>query len=291
MGLVVDARDIPTRARVRLAHAAVQALSREHRVDVLHIKGPAVAPGLRPPGRGGADVDVLVRPAHVPALVAALEATRWRRETGFTSGSPFDHAANYFHDSWGLLDVHRSFPGLDEDPDAAFETLWRRRTTVDLAAIACAVPDRTAQSLILLLHAARSATPGSPHPDLGPNWHDLDEQQRAAITELAADVHAEVGLAAATGRLEQYAGDPRAALWRVFADDGSRLEEWRARLSAAPTVRAKAGVALRAFAVNRYYLEQRLGHPPTRAEVAREFVRRLGQGAREAASPLRRRPP
>ena len=284
----MDARDIPVRARVRLAHAAVQALGREHGVDMLHIKGPAVDPGLRPQGHGGADVDVIVRPAHVPAMVEALKATGWRQETSFTSGSAFEHAANYFHHSWGLLDVHRSYPGLGDDPARAFQTLWDRRKTVSLAAIPCEVPDRTAQSLILLLHAARSAAPGVTHPDLGPNWFDLGEEDRAAIRDLADALEAEVGLAAATGHLCDYAGDPRAAIWQVFSEGGSRLDEWRARFRTAPTLRSKASVAVRSLGVNRYYLEQRLGRPPTRWDTTREFVRRLGQAGREATATLRR---
>ncbi len=287
--VVVDARDIPVHARVRLAHAAVQVLGREHGVDLLHIKGPAVDTGLRLGGHGGGDVDVIVRPEHVPALVAALEATGWRLATSFTSGSAFEHAANYFHDSWGLLDVHRSYPGLDDDPSGAFESLWQRRKTISLAAIPCEVPDRTAQSLILLLHAARSAAPGVTHPDLGPNWFDLGEADRAAIHDLAATLHAEVALAAATGHLSDYAGDPRAAIWQVFTEGGSRLDEWRARFRAAPTLRSKASVAARSLAVNRYYLEQRLGRAPSRADTAREFVRRLGQAGREAGSTVLRR--
>jgi len=287
-GAVLPAREIPLRARVRLAHAAVQALATRCGVDLLHIKGPAVDPGLRREDHGGADVDVIVRPDQLDVLLAALTGAGWRRATGFTAGSPFDHAANYVHEHWGLLDVHRTYPGLDADPGLTFRTLWRDRRTIQLAAVDCAVPDRTAQSLILLLHAARTRAGGG-HPDIGPNWSDLEEEQRRQIRDLAATLHAEVGLAAATGELGRYAGDPRAALWRAVGDGGSRLAEWRARVRAAPTARAKASVALRSLGVNRYYLEQRLGHPASRTEMAREFARRIGRAGREGAALVRPR--
>ena len=65
---------------------------------------------------------------------------------------------------------------------------------------------------------------------------------------------------------------------------GDRLDEWGARFRAARGPRAKASVAVRSVQVNRYYLGQRLGHPPSRGEVAAEFVRRLGAAARALAA-------
>ena len=50
---------------------------------------------------------------------------------------------------------------------------------------------------------------------------------------------------------------------------GDRLDEWGARFRAARGPRAKASVAWRSLRVNRYYLGQKLGHAPTRPEVAR----------------------
>ncbi|MGG5259344.1 nucleotidyltransferase family protein [Phycicoccus avicenniae] len=286
-----DAPDVPTSVRVALAHAAVQRLADEAGADVLHIKGPAVAPGLRPWKSSGSDVDVLVRPAHVEALMAVLADHGWRSETTFESGSAFDHAANLFHPGWGMLDVHRLYPGMEADPAGAFAVLWDRRGSTDIAHVPCVVPDPLAQSLVLLLHAARTPT-GGVHPDIGPNWTQRAEAERAAIRDLAARTGATVGLAAATGDLAAHAGTPEAALWEVFTGDGDRLDEWRARWRAARGPRAKASVAVRSLGVNRYYLEQKLGHPPSRREVAVEGVRRFAQlgGAlgRRAAGVVRR---
>ncbi len=274
---------MPLPVRVELAHAAVEWLARRSGVDVLHIKGPAVAPGLRTRASTGSDVDVIVRPDGVPALMAALAEHGWKVETTFDAGSAFDHAANLYHPSWGLLDVHRHYPGMDRDPTHAFEVLWARRTTIELGHVRCAVPDPLAQSLVLLLHAARTPHGDGNHPDVAPNWTDRSESDRDALRALAAQTGATVGLAAATGTLAEYAGDPEAALWEVFAHPGDRLDEWHARWRAARGPGAKVSVAARSLGVNRYYLRQRLGHEPTRPEVAREFGRRLGQAGAELA--------
>ena len=280
---------VPTQVRVELAHAAVQRLAEELGVDLLHIKGPAVHPGLRTRASAGSDVDVIVRPDGVDRLMQALYEHGWEVETTFEAGSAFDHAANLYHPSWGLLDVHRHYPGMDHDPAHAFETLWARRTSIALGHVACPVPDPLAQSLVLLLHAARSGEPGVEHVDVAPNWTDRSAQERDAIRALARETDATVALAAATGHLDDVADSPEAALWGVFVNGGDRLDEWGARLRAARGPRAKASVAVRSLAVNRYYLEQRLGHEPSRAEVTHEFFRRFGAAGRELTSRVRRR--
>lgn len=280
---------VPLQVRVQLAHAAVEWLARDSGVDVLHIKGPAVAPGLRTHGGSGTDVDVIVRPDGVDLLMDALGRHGWRVETSFDAGSAFDHAANLYHPSWGLLDVHRHYPGMDRDPAAAFAVLWERRRHVELGHVRCAVPDPLAQSLVLLLHAARSGHGEAEHPDVAPNWTDRTDADRRAIRELADRTGATVGLAAATGTLHEHAGDPEAALWEVFAHPGDRLDEWHARWRAARGPRAKASVAVRSLGVNRYYLRLRLGHEPTRTDVARAFVSRLGRAAGELGRKVRGR--
>jgi len=286
---VTEVVDVPLPVRVELAHAAVQVLADEAGVDVLHIKGPAVHPGLRNYVRTGTDVDVIVRPSGVQALMAALAAHGWRVETTFEAGSAFDHAANLFHDSWGLLDVHRHYPGMDRDPAHAFDRLWADRGSVELAHVPCAVPEPLAQSLVLLLHAARTAHPGGDHPDLATNWADRTPQDRERIRALAADTGATVALAAATGHLDEYHGDPEAAVWEVFVHGGDRLDEWSARFRAARGPGAKASVLWRSLQVNRYYLAQKLGHAPSRTEVAVESVRRLAAGLRAVAGRVGRR--
>lgn len=283
-----DGPAVPLRVRVELAHAAVQHLADSCGVDVLHIKGPAVDPGLRTRESTGSDADVLVRPAGVDRLMTTLVAHGWRVETTFDAGSAFDHAANLYHPSWGLLDVHRLYPGMDRDPAGAFDVLWAERGSRRLAHVGCAVPSPLGQSLVLLLHAARTRTAGE-HPDIAPNWTERSEADRAALRALAERTGATVALAAATGELGRHAGSPEAALWEVFAGTDDRLGEWRARWRAARGPAAKVSVAVRSLGVNRYYLRQRLGHEPTRAEVAAAFARRITTGAGALASRVVRR--
>lgn len=275
-----EAPAIPGAVRVALAHAVVQRIAEDAGVDVLHIKGPAVHPGLRTTSRGGSDVDIVVRPTGVDHLMAALGSHGWRVEIPFDAGSAFDHAANLLHVSWGRLDVHRHYPGMERDPAAAFERLWRSRGSTELAHVPCAVPEPLAQSLILLLHAARSPHAGDVHPDVAPNWTDRTAQDRDRIRALADETGATIGLAAATGTLDEHAGDPEAALWEVFVHGGDRLDEWNARFHVARGARAKASVAVRSLRVNRHYLGERLGHDPSRREMATEGLRRFGAALR-----------
>jgi hypothetical protein len=282
--------ELPLGERVQLAHASVQALANQQGADILLLKGPTTAPGLRAAPSAGTDVDAWVRPGHEARLVAALGEAGWEAVTDFTSGSAFDHAANFYHPHWGLADVHRLFPGLDSDPAAAFERLWERRQTRLVAHYPCNVVDFTGQALIILLHAARSPhEPGHLHPDAVAAWFDQDDAHRIAVRALATELGALTPLAVAIGRGDDVRDRPDAALWLWFAEGGSRLEQWSARLKSAPTPWAKISIARRSLSVNRYSLSQKLGHAPTEAEVRMEFLRRLRQAASELGTVVTRR--
>lgn len=280
---------VPLSARVHLAHAAIQVLAAQVAADVLFVKGPTTQADLRAFTSSGSDVDVLVRPTHSDRLLRALERTGWKLVTDFTSGSAFDHAANYYHPHWGLVDVHRTYPGLDREPGVAFDLLWAARDTTRVAHQPITVPDRTAQALVVILHAARTPSDQPIHPDVTAAWFSQSDEHRGDVRALAEAVGALTPLAVATGRADDVRDAPDAALWLWFAEGGSRLDHWRARWAVARTPRAKVAVTLRSFGVNRYYLAQRLGHEPTSADVRREFVRRLAQAGRELPVLTRRR--
>lgn len=263
---------VPLSVRLRFGHAAVQHVADRIGVDLLHIKGAAVDPSLRPGGYSGSDVDVLVRPSHVAALDQALREHGWTLYSTFVHGSPFGHAQTYLHDAWGYIDIHRYFPGIRLEPSAAFELFWADRHTVEIAGVGCRVPDLAAQSVLLALNAARSAK-GS-RADVLTVWVDADEDRRAEISRLVQRLHAEVAFAAATGDLDRHRSDREYRLWKVVSEGGSRAAEWRARIAAAPSFGTGVRVALRATLVNVDHLAHRLGRPPTRGEIAFEFVRR-----------------
>ncbi len=277
-------RAAPIAARVHLAHAVVQKLADDAGIDLLHLKGPAVLPGLRAEGRHSSDVDVLVRPSHLSRLVAAVESVGFEQRTGFATGSVFAHAANWWHDDWGWVDVHVSWPGVTVDAEQAFDVLARDRVVRPIAHRDCHVPDRTAQRLILVLHSARSGGTA----DLDHAWSGAEPHEQDAVRALAAELHAEVALAAGIGELELHRGDPTYLLWRHVTQGGSRLDEWRARLAAATTVRAKAELLTAAMRVNRDHLRMELGRAPTRTEVRARQRLRVRRAVTELSSRVRR---
>lgn len=280
---------LPIRVRVALAHAALQVMADETGLEVLHIKGIAVDPALRSDRQSGTDADLLVRPQHVEPLVETMTARGWHRLTSFESGSPFGHAATFQHPFWGHADLHRSFPGLSADPDDAFDRLWASRGTRELAGVPCPVPGAVGQSVILVLNAARGGGLNARRLDVDAVWGQATIERRREIQALVADLGAETAFAAATGDLERFRGAPDYDLWRIARDGGTRLEEWVARIKAAPRLRDRLHVAMRAPLVNTDHLGVRLGHTPSRTETLREFVARPLRGLAEEARALRTR--
>lgn len=271
----------PLAAVVQLGHAAVQRVAELSGTDLLHIKGYAIDPTLTEEGRIGTDVDVLVRPAQVRDFLHALVAAGWTRVIGFRAGSSFGHAATLHHTCWGYVDVHRMFPGIGVDPGEAFELLWSGRRTADIGGIACLVPDTVAQTVILVLNAGRTATAGAIAPDVLTSWGRADGAQRAAVEALVRRLGAQLAFAAGTGHLEEFHAQREYALWRVMSEGGTRLEEWRARIVAAPTWRDRLHLILIAPLVNVEHLAVLLGRRPTRREIALEFFRRPVRGVHE----------
>ena len=276
--MIVGGAAVPLWVRVRFAHAVVQHLADARGLDVLHIKGEAIDPSLAAPNRHGTDADVLVRPSHVSRLLEALQAHGWEMRSAFETGSPFGHAAGMHHDQWGYADVHRIFPGVTVDPELAFDLLWRDRSKMLIGGITCPVPSLTGQLAILVLNASRS---GWGRSDLRTAWEAADPRRAANVRALVTLLGAEVAFAAATGDLDRYRDRCDYDLWRVTTRGGTRVEEWRARVKAAPDRRAALRIALRAPLVNVDHLAHQLGRRPTRREVARAFVDRARHGVRE----------
>lgn len=272
--------DMPLWARLHLTHAVMQSIADEAGVDLLHIKGPAVAAELRTAPRRSSDVDVLVRPAHLPQFLAALDGHGWRLVTSFAEGSPFGHAANYGHDNWTYVDVHRNFPGPLLKPDKVFEILWQERILADIAHRSCALPNLAAQVVILALHEARG------HQARGTfeAWELSGEVRREQAWTLARRLDAEVPMAAAVGRLREFRDRRDYALWRFWSEPesdapgGDRLSEWKARLRSARGVRAYGSVLASMVRVNRTHLRMELGHEPSRGEIVAEYRHRASAG-------------
>lgn len=273
--------DVPLGVRVMMGHAASQRVADLHSVDLLHIKGYALDPTLRWEGRVGTDVDVMVRPDHLDRYLKALRAAGWHHAIGFEEGSPFGHAATLTHEHWGYLDVHRSYPGFTVPPAEAFEILWHEREVTDIAGFACPVPSHPGQILVLMLHAARSVAGGRGDLDVEAAWTNAPAEVQAEVGVLVARLGAEVAFAAATGHLDDFRDRSDYPLWKAVSAGSTRVEEWFARIQAAPTVRDKVHLVLRAPLVNIEHLTMLWGRPPTRTEVVGEFFARPVRGVAE----------
>lgn len=284
---------IPVTLRVHLAHATLQAIAEECGADVLHIKGPAVDPALRPEGRGSVDADVLVRPANLKRLLDGLRRHGWQEVTRLTSGGVVEHSTNWYHGALGQVDVHVRFPGIQIEPERAFDRLWEGRGTQSIASRSCTVPDLEGQRLILLLHAAR----GERDADVEVAWTNLAEADRDRVSALATELSADVAFAAATGRLEAFRDRPEYGLWRLFASG-----EYATGVLAAMAAHAKAAPAganrvhlrtvrhmLHLVQEKRTRLAAQLNREPTRVEVVDAYLKMLRRGPDELWAAMRRR--
>ncbi len=279
--------DVPLSVRVHLGHAAVEVIALDAGVDLLHIKGPALLPDLRAKDRGSSDVDVLVAPGHVDRFERALALHGWERRSGYASGSAFQHASNWFHDSWGYVDVHARWPGPQVGAEEVYAAFAEGGHRQEIAHVACRVPNRVAQILILVLHAARSH---GASPDIELAWNRLAPEEQDAVRALADALRARTAFAAGIGELDSVGDDPTAALWRYYSQSGGgRLGEWRARWRAAATLRERLDVVASALVVNRDHLRMELGHVPSRRELAARQWRRVRVLSRETAAAVRAR--
>lgn len=282
---MVEEVAVPLDVRLHFGRAAVQVVADRIGAAVLHIKGDAVDPSLRPPNVG-TDVDILVRPADVGPLDRAIRREGWRLYSTFAYGSPFGHAQTYLHETWGYLDLHRSFPGIRLDPSSAFDVLDREGSLIDVVGIPCRVPGIEAQAVLLLLNAARAA--GRGNADVAWIWGRASPGDRDRLLRLADELGARVALAAATGDLEQYRGAREYALWKSISDGSSRSAEWWGRIRAASSLRDALAVVARAPRVNIERLTHDLGRAPTRGEVLREFFHRQRRAVAEMRAWARR---
>lgn len=286
VGVEPEVNTIPARVRLELAHAAVQRVAELSGADVFHLKGLALDPALVWEGRSGSDVDVLVRPAHLAAFLDALSAAGWRIETDFDENSSFAHAATYWSDTWGHVDVHRFYPGLSGSPSDTFDQLTRHARTRTLGGVECPVPTVGVQRLVLLLHAARGMG-GKELQDLKTSWFDATPAQQDEVRALVDEFGAQLAFAAALGHLDKYRTAREYDLWRVASQGGTRFEDWWARIKAAPTRREALLLVLRAPLVNVRHLAALWGRTPTKREILREFFARPARGVREEIDRLR----
>jgi hypothetical protein len=274
------AASVPLEVRIGFAHASLQWIADRCGADLIHVKGAALDPTLVP-GRGFSDADVLARPQQVRMLLDELRRHDWELINTFAYGSSFEHSATLRHKDFGLLDLHRIYPGTGPTPAQAFDTLWSARTTTVIGGRDCAVPPRAAQAALLLLHAARGGTDPKAANDVEWVWTAAGPDDRERILEWVRRLDAELGFSVITGTLDDHRDDPAYDLWRVASRGGTRMDEWLARVRAARGARAKLAVAARSVLVNVEHLTIVRGRPVSRREVVAEFFERPVRGLRE----------
>lgn len=287
---------VPVHLLTHLMHAFLQHAADDAGIDILHVKGPAVHEELwqrgddGPTPRRSTDADVLVRPGDAQRFLDLLVAAGCEQKTSFTSGSPFEHAANVWSDQLGHADIHRRFPGIEVRPERAFDALWARREYVEIAHQRCAVPALEDQRLVLLLHAARSG--GANRHDKVRAWDEASPSVQASLLRRVDELEANVGLAAALGTLDEYRHHPSYLLWDQFSrnPEHTRTDEWIARWKASRSPRQRLSVLVRALQVNTDRLAMDLGREPTPAEVTAAKRDRFRRALREARDRFLRRP-
>jgi hypothetical protein len=89
-----------------------------------------------------------------------------------------------------------------------------------------------------------------------------------------------VGLALAIGEEDRVRHSSELELWHLMRDNSDRLGEWRARWRNTSGVVPRVRLLVRATRVNRFDLGQRLGRPPTKADLRRDWWRRARAGGR-----------
>ena len=278
---------MPVSVAIRFTHASLQVLAEDHGIDLLHIKGPAVDDAL-----------LEVRVANISTTDGAPEseaespvgaardrgATQHRRRRARPSGSPRPPVRG---DAPARLDDEVPVRGRvgvrargHHDPPlpgprGRASTLPRdRRRTRKRRSRRCGgtgtrsswpgSPALSRQSLpnVSSSSSTRPAPASSPTRTSCRSWTAAREDDRDAVRRLAADLGAEVALAAGTGRLDEFSGARGYALWLALSTgERSLVRMWVARVKAAPTRRAALRTAVHLLVPN----PRRYGGDPRQA--------------------------
>jgi hypothetical protein len=201
------------------------------------------------------------------------------------------HSLTHRHPSWPCeLDLHDRFPGFFADPQDVFETLWRRRTAVQVAGRELACPDVAGQTLVLALHDLRDPHDGARTAALTA----LADRVRGAATEsslrdlaeLARDLGAadtaapfldRVG-APPLGRGTTSSDDERA--WRLRTQPDASVAGWVEELRRLPLRRWPRYLWYAAFLTEGELRLDDPGLPPGRKALLSARLRRLARGLR-----------
>lgn len=265
--------NVPLAVRMRLSHAYFQDLAHRHGIDLLHIKGYAFAEEVYRPGRSSSDVDLLVRPEHIEKLIKVAQSEGWKILAKFETGSIFEHAMTLYHGTWGLVDVHRYFPGIGDSQGSAFEALWQNRRTRCIGNFPCNLPSLVDSRIFVLVHSARSDD--RHNPDLSFLQQTLSADDWQEIRQRLPEIGAELAFAAALHELDSFRAHPDYLLWKSVSEKTPTLIRWKARVKHAQGLRAKVKVVRSILVVNKDHLAMELGHEPSKREICLKFFSRF----------------
>jgi hypothetical protein len=151
----------------RLARATAEVLTalEAAAVDVLLLKGPALAALLYPAGehRSYSDIDLMVAPGDrdvTERVLTDLTFGNADSETGVDDVGHVVHAHTWHRadpDGYTMVDLHHWLSGAEAPAAQAWEHLLAHRTWIDVAGRRAAVLDREGQAMHLALHASQHA--------------------------------------------------------------------------------------------------------------------------------------
>jgi hypothetical protein len=286
---------VSNRVWIELLHAEVcWALAGRH-IEAIVIKGPSIASWLYEPGeRESADVDLLLRPSQWDAAVSVLEGLGFEATySGFreTETALHSHDMQRTSAEQGLhgVDLHHFFPGIEVDPEEAFDVLWAGRVESAQGGVPVWFPSLEARALIIGLHAARQPGVSKTAEDLRRAMAALSADQLRGVGDLARRLDAQGALRAGVETLPETAGYVEAlglsgvevpTHWVLLSQGADLLSIELDRVRSLPPRE-------RVLAMGRWLVpsaaSMRARHPEigdSRVALAGVYVRRWGSGVR-----------
>lgn len=209
---------------VLLATALVDYVAASAGLPVLFIKGPgATMMGLRE-NHVSADVDVLVRPEDLDRMVELLGGRGWlERPSGVSVVREYLHSRTLYHPQWNCdIDVHDRFPGMEAAAGSAFDTLWRGRHSLVIAARSVPVPSIPAAVIFQALHSLRAMDDSRHQREYSGLLQRVDATLHQNILDLSVKLQA-------TAALKPLLDD--LGVKYLPCGEGTVSEEWRYRTS------------------------------------------------------------